>query len=186
MSHSIPALTLGNIAVRQLDGLFCLNDLHRAAGGEKRLQPSDFLRMEWAQELIAEICSADSRIKAVETVRGRGKAQGTYACRELVISYAAWISAAFHLKVIRVFLNATDKPASPAPQALPHDKAGMMFVTVQERKHLEVLRWTTYAGRNAVHELARDVQKHHPWVDGDLAHNTARHAPGLGVQRLNF
>ena len=184
MSHSIPALTLGNISVRQLDGLFCLNDLHRAAGGEAKQQPSLFLRMDWTKELIAEIQSTNSQT-AVNSING-GTKRGTYACRELVISYAAWISAAFHLKVIRVFLNATDKPASPAPQVLPHDKEGTMFVTAQERKHLEVLRWTTYAGRNAVHELARDVQKHHPWVDGDLAHNTARHAPGLGVQRLNF
>lgn len=55
MAASSLALTLGNISVRQLDGLFCLNDLHRAAGGEDRHQPAFFLRMDWARELRAEI-----------------------------------------------------------------------------------------------------------------------------------
>ena len=114
MTQSTIALQLGNITVRQLNGLFSLNDLHKAAGGEEKHQPAFFIRREDTQALAAEICSADSQIKAFETVRGRGKAQGTYACRELVIAYAAWISAAFHLKVIRVFLSATTPQANPA------------------------------------------------------------------------
>ena len=117
MTASKIALTLGNITIRQQNGLFSLNDLHKAAGGEEKHQPAFFIRREDTQALAAEICSADSQIKAFETVRGRGKQQGTYACRELVIAYAAWISAAFHLKVIRVFLSAT------APQARPHNPA---------------------------------------------------------------
>ena len=114
MTQSNIALTLGNITIRQQNGLFSLNDLHKAAGGEEKHQPAFFIRREDTQALAAEICSADSQIKAFETVRGRGKAQGTYACRELVIAYAAWISAAFHLKVIRVFLSATAPQANPA------------------------------------------------------------------------
>ena len=107
------ALTIAGTAVRQMNGLYSLNDLHKASGGEEKHQPAFFARREETQALIAEICSADSQIKALETVRGRGKAQGTYACKELVIAYAAWISAAFHLKVIRVFLDAV-QPANPA------------------------------------------------------------------------
>lgn len=107
------ALTIAGTAVRQMNGLYSLNDLHKVSGGEEKHQPAFFARREETQALIAEICSADSQIKALETVRGRGKAQGTYACKELVIAYAAWISAAFHLKVIRVFLDAV-QPANPA------------------------------------------------------------------------
>ncbi len=108
------ALTVAGITVRQMNGLYSLNDLHKASGGEEKHQPAFFARREETQALIAEICSADSQIKALETVRGRGKAQGTYACKELVIAYAAWISAAFHLKVIRVFLSVA------APQSAPY------------------------------------------------------------------
>lgn len=119
MSQSFTTLAIGEITVRQHDGLFYLNDLHRAAGSEDKHQPAFFMRREETQALAAEICSADSQIKAFETVRGRGKAQGTYACRELVIAYAAWISAAFHLKVIRVFLDAVQPVAKAAPKPTP-------------------------------------------------------------------
>ena len=105
-----PALTVGNIAVRQHAGLFSLNDLHQAAGSESKHQPAFFLRNDQTQALIAELKAEN--LPTVETVIGKGKAQGTYACRELVIAYAAWISAAFHLKVIRVFL-AVATPTTP-------------------------------------------------------------------------
>ena len=107
----MPAITLaiGDITVRQHNGLFSLNDLHKASGGEAKHQPALFMRMEQTQALIAEIGnSTDSQ--SFKTKEGRNG--GTYACRELVIAYAAWISAAFHLKVIRVFL-AVATPTTP-------------------------------------------------------------------------
>lgn len=115
-------LAIGDITVRQHNGLFSLNDLHKAAGGEEKHQPAFFMRRDETQALAAEICSADSQIKAFETVRGRGKAQGTYACRELVVAYAAWISAAFHLKVIRVFLNAVAPEGRPYNPAIDYER----------------------------------------------------------------
>lgn len=141
MAKSSLTLTLGNIPVRQLDGLFSLNDLHKAAGGEKRHQPSDFLRIEQTQALIAEIhstdsqsaSSADSRSLAFKTVVGKGKAQGTYACRELVIAYAAWINAAFHLKVIRVFLDSVQSAPAARP-ALDYTR-----ITPAQAQHLREL-----------------------------------------------
>ncbi len=108
----MPAITLaiGNITVRQHDGLFSLNDLHKASGGEENFKPAFFLRNDQAKALIAEIAKgADSHL-FLKTTKGRNGS--TYACRELVIAYAAWISAAFHLKVIRVFL-AVATPTTP-------------------------------------------------------------------------
>ena len=112
MTQSTIALTLGNITVRQLNGLFSLNDLHTAAGSEPKHQPHEFLRIEQTKALVAELSNSGDSRNYLETKRG--KFGGTYACRELVIAYAAWISAAFHLKVIRVFLAATTRPTNPA------------------------------------------------------------------------
>jgi hypothetical protein len=107
------ALAVGDTSVRQHDGLFSLNDLHAASGGEAKHRPNQFLRADQTKALVAELETA--QICAVKTIEGRNG--GTYACRELVIAYAAWISAAFHLKVIRVFLGQAAAPKSqPEPQ----------------------------------------------------------------------
>lgn len=105
------ALNLGDITVRQHNGLFSLNDLHKASGGNPNQRPGEFIRNQQIKELVEEISNAG--ISAFESRKGNNG--GTYACRELVIAYAAWISAAFHLKVIRVFLDATTgRPYNPA------------------------------------------------------------------------
>lgn len=104
------ALTIGATSVREVGGLYSLNDLHKASGGEPKHRPGYFLEIEQTKDLTKEIETAG--IPAVKTKEGRNG--GTYACRELVIAYAAWISAAFHLKVIRVFL------AVAVPQPTPY------------------------------------------------------------------
>ena len=115
---ALAPFAIGETTIRQHDGLYSLNDLHRAGGGEKRHQPSDFLRLEQTQALIVEIGNSGNS-RSLEKITGRNG--GTYACRELVIAYAAWISAAFHLKVILVFLDraAPAAPAQPALRQLP-------------------------------------------------------------------
>ena len=104
---TMTALTIGSSKIRQIDGFYSLNDLHVASGGAEKHQPAFFLRNEQTKALIEEVNSANLQNlnagnPAIKTERG--KYGGTYACKELVIAYAAWISPAFHLKVIRVFL----------------------------------------------------------------------------------
>lgn len=113
------SLTLGTSAIRTHDGLFSLNDLHKAAGNEKRHYPSYFLVNLQTKELVTEL--ETTGIPVVKTIEGRNG--GTYACKELVIAYAAWISAKFHLKVIRVFLASQAPTHAPAtlPVAKPID-----------------------------------------------------------------
>lgn len=105
-SHIMTELTILTTKIRQLDGLYSLNDLHKAAGGEAKHRPNYFLSNEQTKALINEI-----QIAGIPAISSKPK-YGTYACRELVIAYAAWISAAFHLKVIRVFLEQA-KPTLP-------------------------------------------------------------------------
>lgn len=142
---------IGEFTIRQLNGLFSLNDLHRAAGGIAKDRPSNFLRRQETQALIFELkaCSDLSMPSAVpqtplKTVND-GESNGTYACRELVIAYAAWISAAFHLKVIRVFLAATaPQPAAPETDTMMiHVDAGMGLDVVITR-HINIIHKLSY------------------------------------------
>jgi len=115
MTHvNLPAtpLSVGSVQIHQHNGLYSLNDLHKASGSDGKHKPANFIRLDTTQALIDEIsnCSDLSNYQPVES--RRGAYGGTYACRELVIAYAAWISAEFHLKVIRVFLDTV----TPVPQ----------------------------------------------------------------------
>jgi hypothetical protein len=108
---SMPTLNIAGTPIRQDDaGRFCLNDLHKAAGGEKRHQPSNWLRADQTKELIDEMKSeAVPQIRGTEenqpvvTYQGGSGLQGTFVCKELVYAYAMWISPKFHLTVIRAF-----------------------------------------------------------------------------------
>ena len=112
------ALTIAGTSVRQVNGLYSLNDLHKAAGKEEKNKPSGWMRNQQTQDLVAEISKAG--IPAFETKRGNGA--GVYTCKELVIAYAAWISAAFHLKVIRVFLSVATQQPDPVQASLDYDR----------------------------------------------------------------
>jgi hypothetical protein len=87
---------------RDADGRYCLNDLHRAAGGEERHAPWRFIRLETTEELVAEISKApDMVVNPVSLSRGRYG--GTYVIDDLALTYAMWISPKFHLTVVRAF-----------------------------------------------------------------------------------
>lgn len=95
MNH---AISIAGTAIRQdVHGRFCLNDLHRAAGGEPKHRPSRWLENQQTKELVSEI--EITGIPAIETIQKKG----TFSCRELIYCYAMWISPVFHLKVIHAY-----------------------------------------------------------------------------------
>lgn len=100
-------IKIDNASIRaDQHGRYSLNDLHKASGGNVKNKPSNFLQNDKTQELVAELIDAGNpssiNIEPVSAIRG-GPEQGTYVVKELVYAYAMWISAAFHLKVIRTF-----------------------------------------------------------------------------------
>ena len=109
----MPNLSILNNDIRQQKGLFCLNDLHKAAGNSPKHQPANFIRLDQTQGLITEIeSSSDVMSCAVSKKNG----VGTYACKELVYAYAMWINPAFYLQVIRVFDQSTSGHENPQTQ----------------------------------------------------------------------
>ncbi len=125
------ALTISNITVRQdAEGRYCLNDLHRAAGAERRHQPGKWLITQQALELIAEI--EKTGILVIQAKQG----VGTFVGKELVYAYAMWISPTFHLKVIRAYdALVTQPPTTQDPIQVLNDPASMrrLLLTYCER-----------------------------------------------------
>jgi len=163
-TENLPAnISIGSVQIHQNQGLYSLNDLHQASGGEEKHQPAKFMRLDTTRALIVEISNSPDvanknlipQICAFKTTRG--KYGGTYACRELVIAYAAWISAEFHLRVIRVFLESVT-PAQPQPLPPPPPRTRTLTFTVPEGD--TGARWllhTDRMGREIVTPLSPDT-----------------------------
>lgn len=98
---NLPVAVAG-MSIRQDDvGRFSLNDLHKAAGGNRKHGPNRWSRSEVFNDLVSELTPGMGFAPAVSK-RG-GTAPGTYVCEELVYAYAMWISPAFHIRVIRAY-----------------------------------------------------------------------------------
>ncbi|MDI3359782.1 KilA-N domain-containing protein [Lelliottia sp. V89_10] len=96
-------IVISDIVIHQdSEGRFSINDLHRAAGAKERHKPAFWLRLDHTKEIIEELIKLQiCNFQPTMVVRGcRG---GTYVCRELVYSYAMWVSASFHVNVIRAY-----------------------------------------------------------------------------------
>ena len=102
-------LTLSNRAISMKDGLYSLNDLHKVSGSSKKHQANNFMRLENTKNLIDEIERSSDVRNGTNSIAykviqgGHSEQQGTFVCRELVYSYAMWISPRFQLMVIRAF-----------------------------------------------------------------------------------
>ncbi|WP_314723286.1 KilA-N domain-containing protein [Haemophilus pittmaniae] len=131
-------LAILNTSIRSHENLFSLNDLHQASGGKSKHQPSFFIRLDTTKDLVAEI-EKDSETKALKTIRGTQG--GTYACEELVIAYAMWISPKFHLIVLRAFLNLHKKSTALLPNTITPEQQQAIQSAVQQAHHRTGLHW---------------------------------------------
>ena len=125
-------------SIRTFENLYALNDLHIASGGKSKHQPSNFVRLDTTKALIAEIEKDNQH--ALKIIRG-GNFQGTYACEELVIAYAMWISPQFHLVVLRAFMAMHRN--QPQQLSLPEPEKKFTFEFTEHE--LQQLVWAWFA-----------------------------------------
>lgn len=147
-------LTIDTITIRKdSEGRYCLNDIHKAAGGLEKHKPVQFFRQQQAADLITEIKVGNPTISPVVTKLGC--TGGTFVCKELVYAYAMWVSAAFNLKVIRVFEEYATKGMVMKPevaqQAFDDPKVFMAKALMLAQETLDA-----YAKENASLKHDRD------------------------------
>ena len=140
-------LTILNNSIRSFDNLYSLKDLHKISGGEKKHEPYLFIRLETTQELITEIKS-ESDCEPVKTIRGTQG--GTYACEELVIAYAMWISPKFHLIVLRAFLAMHKSESQNANQIQPLVERKYTFEFTEYELEQLVWLWCSHSQMNTL------------------------------------
>ncbi|HHF5788551.1 TPA: P22AR C-terminal domain-containing protein [Haemophilus influenzae] len=147
-------LTILKTSIRSYGNLYSLNDLHKASGNAEKHRPSLFVRLDTTQDLISEI---QKEVKSTDlifkTTGGRGM-RGTYACEELVIAYAMWISPKFHLIVLRAFLAMHRN--QPQQLALPEPEKKFSFEFTEYE--LEQLVWL-WCGHKQMNTLLGDMIK---------------------------
>ena len=130
-------LAILNTSIRSYENLFSLNDLHVASGGKDKHRPSFFIRLDTTKDLIAEIEQDNSN--ALKVIRGTQG--GTYACEELMLAYAMWISPKFHLIVLRAFLNLHKKSTALLPSTITPEQQQAIQSAVQQAHHRTGLHW---------------------------------------------
>ena len=135
-------LTILKTSVRSYENLFSLNDLHIASGNLEKHSPRRFTRLDTTKALIAEIEKDNQH--ALKIIRGTNG--GTYACEELVIAYAMWISPQFHLVVLRAFLAMHRN--QPQQLALPEPEKKFTFEFTEYE--LQELAWLWFAFKRGV------------------------------------
>ena len=199
------ALTIAQVGIRQDDaGRFCLNDPHRAAGGESKHQPAFFMRRKETGDLIEALNSADPQSLPAQTVEGRSG--GTFVAKELVYAYAMWISPAFHLQVIRAYDAQVTQRA--APLAALEDPAALRTLLLgyaerqlqleqqlhEQAPKVEALdRLAGAAGAMCLTDAAKALQmrrvdllqwmQEHAWIYRRPGRMTTMLAPSLGIRR---
>ncbi|MGG4606961.1 KilA-N domain-containing protein [Providencia sp. Me31A] len=120
-------LIISNTSIRKDSvGRYSLNDLHIASGSQQKHKPVHWLSNQQTNDLIEEIIKVENPTFEPVHIK-KGRYGGTYVCKELVYSYAMWISAAFALKVIRAY---DDLVSGRVEQAIRRS-------TVQERNPLK-------------------------------------------------
>ena len=101
----VSAVAICGVKIRQDDeGRYSLNDLEKAAkadGVNKDIRPNEWLSLQATGEIEGFLITENPGFKPIAAKPGRYG--GTYVSRELIYSYAMWISPAFHLHVIRTF-----------------------------------------------------------------------------------
>lgn len=109
------SLMINNVKITTDDeSRYSLNDLHKAAGGNQKHKPSQFLKLDSVIAVAGILSGSDNHFKPISKIRGRYNG-GTWVCKELVYKYAMWINPEFEVKVIQTFdsiINSINAPAT--------------------------------------------------------------------------
>jgi hypothetical protein len=128
VSNAIPKSTSlalddsGHTVRVDAQGRLCLTDLWRAAGAEENQRPSQWLRLPGTETLISQLGTETVGLSHSLVETSEGRSGGAWSHYLLALAYAEYLSPAFHLRVLRVYSQATagqlppPKPVAALPE----------------------------------------------------------------------
>ena len=134
-------IRIANIDIRKdAEGRYCLDDLHKSAGGESIYQPAEWLRLRRTKKLIT-VVATDGMPGTVQSqpVRVYPDASGIndiFICEDLMYSYAMWISDSFTLQVIRAVHNRPSQVDSPMTYSEALLQAGLRQREIEQMERI--------------------------------------------------
>ncbi len=161
-----------NIKVDE-DGRFSLTDLWKLSGGRHSKSPSYFLKHS-GKPLLDYLKAEMSAFKPVNAKSGR-YGGGTYVCKELVYSYAMWISPEFQVKVIRAF----DQLAQGNLNDAYETATGRELTTIQVQANNYKLRDSLLLSSLAPQEKLNELCK----IEGSDKEIGSTHGAALAARR---
>lgn len=156
------------------EGRYCLNDIHKFAGGERRHEILNWRNTDQFNDLVAELETTE-----IPVVTKMGRNGGTYVCEDLVYAYAMWISPAFHLKVIRAFKRLNKEGIAVAEHAaedLLNDPLKYFEKVLAQAKELQA--------KLAVAQPKADAFDANCAVKGETLARFIRSLPGVNSQQI--
>ncbi|HHZ96585.1 MAG TPA: hypothetical protein EYN67_13775 [Flavobacteriales bacterium] len=110
-------IMIGDTRIEMVDGLYSLNDLHKASGAKASKSPS-----KWQANKGTKAFLSATRIRVL-VQNGGSDRSSTYAPKKAVYAYAMWISPLFQSNVIDVFdAYVTGTLQTQVPQEQPQEQ----------------------------------------------------------------
>ena len=183
MSH---ALVVMQTPIRQdHEGRYCLNDLHRAAGGEKRHQPSNWVNLIGTHALVQAIEKANTkegRQQSESIVSTKGL--GTFVAKELAYDFAGWISKDFYLKLVRTYEELqTERLRAVEGNALPDfsDPVAAARAWANQTERMQAISKLAVAQQRHIEEVAPAVEFHAAVARAENTLSIAQFARIMGI-----
>lgn len=131
-------IKIDNTEIRQDgQGRYCLNDLHRASGGNPIHAPSQFLRLKGTKEFVAILDKHNADLHSALEINNGGINQGCYACEKLVYKYAAWINPEFEVKVYEIFDKVLKGEFQPIKIQIPQTLSQALRLAAEQAEKIE-------------------------------------------------
>lgn len=137
-------------------GRYCLTDIYRASNLPAHKRPVKFESTTSFKGIQEVLKVRTGTFVPYEKTRGRYNG-GTWACKEMLIAYAMWVSPEFMVKVIDVFFAAS---SGHGDKAVAIAQGNEELKSLLDQRDSLILTAATQSERNEIERLTNEISKH--------------------------